>query len=341
MVKWMRRGRRTRYRSVSAALAGLAWLGAVAILAPATLPAAPADEPITPVPMAAEPVSDRVRLGETLFNDPRLSGGNDVACASCHDLAKGGDDGRDRARGSNGRVLDFNTPTVFNAGLSFRLNWRGNFRDLKALIEAVLLDARLMNTTWDELLTELRADPDYRQAFSAAYRTEPGPAQVVDALTAFGQALVTPDAPFDRFLRGDKGAITAEEEQGYRLFKDYGCAACHQGVNVGGNLFQQFGIFQDPSAGRPVVTEADLGRFTLTGDPDDRFVFRVPSLRNVAVTAPYFHDGRAATLDAAVDTMARSQLGRVLTAGEIDRIVGFLRTLTGTHRGTFLAAAAP
>lgn len=253
MVKRMRRGRgwRTRYRSASAALAGLAWLGtvgAVAILAPATLPAAPAGEPITPMPMAAESVPDRVRLGETLFNDPRLSGGNDVACASCHDLAKGGDDGRDRARGSNGRALDFNTPTVFNAGLSFRLNWRGNFRDLKALIEAVLLDARLMNTTWDELLAELRADPDYRRAFAAAYRTEPGPAQVVDALTAFGHALVTPDAPFDRFLQGDKGAITAEEEQGYRLFKDYGCAACHQGVNVGGNLFQRFGIFQDPSA---------------------------------------------------------------------------------------------
>jgi cytochrome c peroxidase len=228
---------------------------------------------------------------------------------------------------------------VFNAGLSFRLNWRGNFRSLEALIEAVLLDARLMNTTWDELLAELRADPDYRQAFAAAYGTEPGPAQVVDALTAFGRSLVTPDAPFDRFLRGDKGAITVEEEQGYRLFKDYGCAACHQGVNVGGNLFQRFGIFQDVSAGRPVVTAADLGRFTLTGDPDDRFVFRVPSLRNVAVTAPYFHDGRAATLDAAIDTMAWFQLGRVLTASEIDRIASFLRTLTGTHRGTSLAAA--
>jgi cytochrome c peroxidase len=158
------------------------------------------------------------------------------------------------------------------------------------------------------------------------------PAQVLDALATFQRSLTTPDARFDRYLRGERDAITPEEERGYRLFKEYGCIACHQGVNVGGNLFQRFGIFHDPFSQLP-IRPADLGRFTVTGEADDRFVFRVPSLRNVAVTAPYFHDGRAQTLEQAVDEMARSQLGRMLAAHEIGLIASFLRTLTGEYRG--------
>jgi cytochrome c peroxidase len=338
LFKRWRLGRWRWIRYVSA-FAGLMCPGTVAILTPAALPAAPADDPIIPVSVAAVPAPDRVRLGEFLFNDTRLSGGNDISCASCHDLDRGGDDGIARARGADGGLLDFNTPTVFNAGLSSRLNWRGNFRSLEDLIEAVLLDTRLMNSTWDKVLAGLRADPDYRRAFAEAYGSEPGPAQVLDALAVFGRSLLTPDAPFDRYLRGDKDALTAEQEDGYRLFKNYGCTACHQGVNIGGNLFQRFGIFEDPPPGRPV--EADLGRFTLTGRPDDRHVFRVPSLRNVAVTAPYFHDGRTATLDKAVEAMARSQLGRTLEKSETDRIVSFLDTLTGLYRGRSLEAAGP
>lgn len=298
-----------------------------------------AEEPITPVPRDVALDADKVRLGKMLFHDVRLSHGDTLACASCHLLADGGDDDRARSPGMEGELLDFNAPTAFNVGLNFRLNWRGNFRTLEEQNQAVLLDRHLMNTTWEELLDKLRADEAYRQAFAAAYGSDPAPALVLDALAAFQHSLTTPDARFDRYLRGERDAITPEEERGYQLFKDYGCVACHQGVNVGGNLFQRFGIFYDPfEQGRDRA--ADLGRFTITGKEDDRFVFRVPSLRNVAITAPYFHDGRAETLEQAIQEMGRSQLGRVLTAQEIDMIAGFLRTLTGEYQGRPLSDRA-
>jgi cytochrome c peroxidase len=254
-------------------------------------------------------------------------------------LAEGGDDNRALSPGLDGQLLNFNAPTVFNSGLNFRLNWRGNFRTLEQHNEAVLRDPHLMNTTWDELLPELRADQGYQEAFAAVYGGDPTPAHVLDALATYQRSLTTPNARFDRYLRGERDAITPDEERGYRLFQDYGCVACHQGVNVGGNLFQRFGIFHDPFAQLPIRT-ADLGRFTITGQADDRFVFRVPSLRNVAVTAPYFHDGRAQDLEQAVREMARNQLGRVLTEQEVREIAGFLRTLTGEYRGRPLSDRA-
>lgn len=298
-------------------------------------------EPISPVrPRAAASDQARVALGERLFHDPRLSHGDRVACASCHELDRGGDDGLVRAVSAAGAALDFNTPTVFNAGSNFRLNWRGNFRTFEEHNEAVLLDAALMNTTWDEVLSKLRADPGYSQGFNAAYRAPPDRENVLDALAVFQRSLVTPNAPFDRYLNGDPEAITPEEQQGFRLFRDYGCAACHQGVNVGGNLFQKFGVFANPFAGRKTLTEGDLGRLTITGRDRDRQVFRVPSLRNVAVTAPYFHDGRTASLPEAVEIMGRNQLGREIGRRDVDLIVQFLGTLTGEYRGRSLAGGA-
>jgi cytochrome c peroxidase len=300
----------------------------------ATLPSA---EPISPVPSpAAESEPVKLELGERLFRDARLSRDGSRSCASCHDLERGGADRSGRSPGADGRPLDFNAPSVFNAALNFRLNWRGNFRSLEEQAEAVLLDRRLMGTTWDEALGRLRADPGYRDAFARAYGAGAGPEpwQVLDALSVFQRSLLTPDARFDRWLRGERGALTPEEERGYALFKSYGCVACHQGVNVGGNLFQRFGVF----AARPVATEADLGRFAITGEERDRRVFRVPSLRNVAATAPYFHDGGEPSLAGAVGTMARSQLGRSMTEEEIELVVRFLRTLTGEYRGRPVAA---
>jgi cytochrome c peroxidase len=297
------------------------------------------EEPISPIPSGVALDADKVRLGEMLFHDVRLSHGDVLACASCHLLAEGGDDNQAHSRGSDGELSNFNAPTVFNASLSFRLNWRGNFRSLEKQNEAVLLDHHLMNTTWQALLPKLRADATYRDAFATVYGSAPTPAQVLDALATFQRSLTTPDARFDRHLRGERDAITPEEERGYQLFKDYGCVACHQGVNVGGNLFQRFGVFHDPFAQGPIRTP-DLGRFTITGEADDRFVFRVPSLRNVALTAPYFHDGRAETMEQAIEEMARSQLGRVLTGREIGLIAGFLRTLTGEYRGRPLSDRA-
>jgi cytochrome c peroxidase len=299
------------------------------------------DEPITPIPTTIDARPDKLRLGDRLFHDTRLSRGNAVACVTCHRLEAGGDDDRAITMGLDGQPLDFNTSTIFNVGLSARLNWRGNVRTLEEQNESALLDTRLMNNDWSSLQAALRADPTYREAFAAIYGGgDIGREQILDALAGYERSLVTPNSRFDRYLRGEPDAITIDEQRGYELFKSYGCIACHQGRNVGGNLFQKFGIFADPFAGRSVVTNADLGRFAITGNAADRFVFRVPGLRNVALTAPYFHDGSAQSLDDAVDVMARNQLGRTLAKEDVALIVKFLHTLTGEFRGRPLADMA-
>jgi cytochrome c peroxidase len=294
-------------------------------------------EPISPVGQPEIADAAKVALGEALFRDVRLSGDGTVACTSCHRLEEGGDEGRARSISPDGRLLDFNAPTVFNVARNFRLNWRGNFRALEEQNEAVLLDPSLMNTGWEELLPKLSRDPAYARQFAATYRSIPDRESVLDALAAFQRSLATPEAPFDRFLRGETSAVTAEEMRGYELFKAYGCIACHQGENVGGNLFQKFGIFANPFADQKTIADGDLGRFAITGQEKDRHVFRVPSLRNVELTAPYFHDGRTASLADAVKIMAHNQLGRELPDRDIRSIVGFLNSLTGEYGGRPLA----
>jgi cytochrome c peroxidase len=291
-------------------------------------------EPIIPIPSPPEADAAKAALGEKLFHDPRLSHTNTMACATCHRLAQGGADGLPLARTADGTLYSRNTPTVFNAALNTRYRWDGAIHTLEAETEATLHNPAMMNTTWPELLAKLRAVPDYVAAFSAAYPGGLTREHVLDALTTYVRSLLTPNSRFDRYLRGRHEALTAEEQRGYQLFKDYGCAACHQGVNVGGNMFQKFGIFPGD---KPPPDADDLGRFTVTGVARDRYVFRVPSLRNVAVTAPYYHDGRVETLENAVDLMARRQLGTALTAEEINLIVQFLHTLTGEYRGRSLA----
>jgi cytochrome c peroxidase len=291
-------------------------------------------EPILPIPLAAEVDTTKVALGEKLFHDPRLSHNNERACVTCHRLAQGGDDGLPLARAADGALYSRNTPTIFNVALNTRYRWDGAVRTLEAEAEATLHHPAMMHTTWPELLAKLRADPHYVAAFNAAYPGGLTREHLLDALTTYARSLLTPNARFDHYLRGQHAALSAEEQRGYQLFKAYGCAACHQGVNVGGNMFQKFGIFRGDSAPRD---DDDLGRFTVTGVARDRNVFRVPSLRNVAVTAPYYHDGRVETLETAVDLMAKRQLGTALSAEEINLIVQFLHTLTGEYRGRSLA----
>jgi cytochrome c peroxidase len=328
--RWRSR-RSPKARARLAISSGLAVVGVTLAAASQERVVPATGEPIAPVPSVVPPDLKKARLGERLFRDVRLSHDDKFACVSCHRLDRGGDDGQPRSMGGDGRPLDFNTPTVFNANLNFRLNWRGNFRGLEEQAEAVLLDARLMGTSWPELIAKLNGDPTYSEAFVAAYGQPVTRNGVLDALAAFERSLVTPRAPFDRYLAGQDDAIGYEAKRGYQLFKSHGCVACHQGVNVGGNLFERFGVFDDPGGGGPIAP-ADLGRFTLTGKAEDRSVFRVPSLRNVAETAPYFHDGRARTLEQAVAVMARLQLGRELDPDDIHLIVRFLHALTGEYR---------
>jgi cytochrome c peroxidase len=288
-------------------------------------------EPVTPIQPSEHFDAAKVALGRKLFHDPRLSRGDAVACATCHQLQSGGADGRVRSLGSDGRPLDFNTPTVFNVSGNARLNGKGNFRTLEEQNESVLRNARIMNADWDELLSKLRNDSDYLKYFSVIYGSSPARVHVLDALATFERSLATPNSRFDRRLRGERGAISPEEEQGYQLFKSYGCVACHQGANFGGNLSQPFGIFDDPFSPRGAAG-AGQDPIAATGAEGGQ-LYRVPSLRNVAVTAPYFHNGYTSSLAEAVDIMGRSQLGRELSKDDVRLIVQFLNTLTGEYEG--------
>jgi cytochrome c peroxidase len=284
-----------------------------------------------------EPVSAKTVLGQALFFDPILSSTGTVACSSCHRLAEGGDDGETKSKGANGALQEFNTPTIYNVARNFRLNWRGNVRRLEDQVERILLHPNVMGTTWVELLQKLKTGAKYKDQFTRAYGSGPDRETILDALARYQRTLLTPNSRFDRFLRHEPGALTEQERQGYELFKSYGCASCHQGENIGGNLFQKFGVFAGPEHTK---SPSDLGRFWDTARESDKYVFRVPSLRNVAVTAPYFHDGSVQSLDDAVRVMSQFQLGRDLPNDDVTKIVSFLRSLTGEFQGQPLVSAS-
>lgn len=288
-----------------------------------------ADEPIKPLPLKLTLDARKVELGKALFHDKRLSKDNSIACASCHDLAKGGADGKPTAVGIGGQVGPINTPTVLNSSFNFRQFWNGRAATLEEQAAGPVHNPGEMGSNWDEVLAKLRQDAALVGKFTAVYKDGLKPANIQDAIATFESSLVTPSR-FDRFLRGELKAINENEARGYQLFKSYGCVACHQGVNVGGNMYQQFGVMDEyfKVRGKP-ITEADLGRYAVTKLDSDRHVFKVPSLRNVELTAPYFHDGATRTLEEAVDVMFRYQLGRTAPAADKSLIVQFLKTLTG------------
>jgi cytochrome c peroxidase len=211
---------------------------------------------------------------------------------------------------------------------------------LEAQVAELVANPLVMGSNWDDVVARLREDPDFVAAFKASYRDGVNPANLQNALATFVGSLVTPNARFDKYLRGDMQALTADEVRGYQLFKSYGCVSCHQGVNVGGNMFQQFGVMGDYFASRGSPSPADLGRYNVTHRDADRHVFKVPGLRNVALTAPYFHDGSARTLGEALDVMFKYQIGRSAPPQDKELIIKFLHTLTGEYRGKPLPTAA-
>ena len=313
-----------------------AWL--LAVLVPAAVQAQD-DEPIKPIPSQIALDTRKVALGERLFHDRRLSRDNSLACASCHDLARGGVDGLRTSLGIGGAVGPINAPTVFNSSLNFRQFWDGRAASLEEQAAGPVHNPKEMGSDWKEVLGKLSQDEPLVALFKASYPDGLQSRNIQDAIATFERSLTTPNARIDKYLRGDRAALTNDELRGYQLFKAYGCVACHQGVNIGGNMFQTFGVMGDYFQRRGNVTAADLGRFNVTANEGDRHVFKVPSLRNVALTAPYFHDGSAQTLPDAVEVMFRYQLGRTAPQQDKDLIVKFLYTLTGEHRGKPLGAA--
>jgi cytochrome c peroxidase len=227
-----------------------------------------------------------------------------------------------------------NTPTVFNASLNFVQFWDGRAASLEDQIGGPITNPLEMGTSWPEVLATLKGNPSYAADFQAAFPDGITEQNVRTALADFERTLLTTGSKFDRFLGGDRTALDAQAREGYETFKSVGCIACHQGSNVGGNMFQRFGVLGDYFKDRGNVTEADWGRYNVTKNESDRFVFRVPSLRNVEHTAPYFHDGSAKTLPEAIQVMARYQLGRKLGDGQVATIIAFLKSLSGPELGT-------
>lgn len=276
---------------------------------------------------------DEAMLGRRLFFDPRLSGDGTVACATCHQLDHGGAEARVTSLGIHQQVGPINAPSVLNSSLNFVQFWDGRAADLEAQCAGPVTNPLEMGATWDQALAAVRSDPTYVETFAAVYGGDGAAAitqeNVTGAISEYERMLITPGR-FDRFVAGDASALTDDERRGYALFTSVGCTACHTGAGVGGSMYQRLGVAHDYFAecGRP-LTAADDGRFNVTHQESDRHSFKVPSLRNVADSAPYFHDGSRATLDDAVRTMGHYQLGRDLTDEQVRLIVAFLGTLSG------------
>lgn len=289
-------------------------------------------EPLLPIPKSVDFPFDKAALGDRLFHDPRLSANNSISCAHCHELASGGTDNLGKSVGVEGAVGDIKSPTVYNSGFSFVQFWDGRAATLEEQIDGPVNNPVEMASNWLEVVTKLQADASMVAAFSEIYPDGITPANIKNAIATFERSLVTADSSFDQWLRGDETALEAKALEGYRLFKDYGCVSCHQGMNVGGNMYGYMGAMGNYFADRGgKINQGDLGRFNVTGLSEDRHLFKVPSLRLVVLNAPYFHDGSAETLQEAIDIMARYQLGRKIPEQDVEAIIAFFHALVGKH----------
>ncbi len=282
-------------------------------------------EPIQPI-VAAKPKNPAlVELGKKLYFDPRLSTSGFISCNSCHNLSMGGTDNLKTSIGHNWQKGPINAPTVLNSSMNVAQFWDGRAADLKAQAGGPIANPGEMAFTHELAVDVLQSIPAYVAEFKTAFASDKVDIdKVTRAIAAFEETLVTPNSRFDKWLKGDKKALNADEIAGYRLFKSSGCVACHNGPAVGGNSFQKMGVVEPYKATSPAE-----GRSAVTGKDADRFNFKVPTLRNVELSYPYFHDGEAATLKEAVSTMGRIQLGKKFTDDETTKIVAFLKTLTG------------
>ncbi|MEM7204829.1 MAG: cytochrome c peroxidase [Planctomycetota bacterium] len=309
-------------------------------------PLDPRGEPVEPIPSDVELFFEDylerdyrpalIELGRSLFHDPRLSTDNSLSCASCHDLRYGGVDRAVTATGYHGQIGVLNTPTVFNAVLHLSQFWDGRAPDLETQADGPPQAPTEMASSWKEILVKLDADAlmtrQFRTAFpevdfAAGIRAE----HVQMAIAEFERTLITPNAPFDQYLMGDPAAVSEEVKEGYQVFKDVGCIECHNGMAIGARSYQRLGRSKDYFVEE--MAHGPLGRMDVTGEESDRFVFKVGSLRNVALTGPYLHDGSVETLEQVIRLMGHYQLDIELTGGQVRRIAAFLRSLTGEFGG--------
>lgn len=300
--------------------------------------AAPAsDEPIQPLEAPKVKDAGMVELGKKLYFDPRLSKSGFISCNSCHNLSMGGTDNLKTSIGDHWQQGPINSPTVLNSSLNLAQFWDGRAMTLKDQAGGPIANPGEMASTHTLAIAVLQSIPAYVAEYKKVFGSDKVDIEgVTKAIAAFEETLITPNSRFDKWLKGDKKALTKDEIAGYELFKDSGCTACHNGPAVGGNSFQKMGVVEPYQS-----TSKAEGRVAVTKEEADRFNFKVPTLRNVEMTYPYFHDGEAATLTQAVDTMGRIQLGKSFTKEENAKIVAFLKSLTGDQPSFLLPILPP
>ncbi len=279
-------------------------------------------ENITPIPLHVDDINiEKAKLGKKLFFDPILSKDGTVACVGCHFLDDGGDDNQKVSYGINGKNGTRNSPTILNSRYNFVQFWDGRAKDLEDQAKGPIENPVEMGNNFPNLIKTLNSSK-YKNEFENIYKDGISKKNIVNAIAEYEKTLITPNSPFDRYLRGDKNAITSEQKKGYKLFKKEGCIACHNGVNIGGNLYSKSGFF------KPIQSD-DLGRYEITHDIEDKHFFKVPTLRNIEKTAPYLHDGRFDKLKDVVESMMSYQLGKKRNSADIKSIVEFLKSLNG------------
>ena len=298
-----------------------------------------ANEPVRPVPDSVAYDVRKAALGELLYSDTRLSADGTVSCATCHGLNTAGVDNKRYSEGIDGQLGGVNAPTVYNACFNFVQFWDGRAATLAEQAGGPPLNPVEMGCkSFDEIVARLSDDKAFVKSFNEVYPEGLSQATITDAIAEFEKTLVTPNSDFDRYLKGDKNAMTAEQIEGYDLFKKYDCATCHAGVNMGGLTYELMGqranYFEDRElTEKSGLTDGDNGRWAQTKVERDRYRFKTPTLRNVALTYPYYHDGSVETLKEAVTKMAKYQVGREMTDGEADKVVSYLNALTGEYKG--------
>jgi cytochrome c peroxidase len=295
-----------------------------------------AREQFEPIPAAAPELPNnvatpaKIELGKILYFDPRLSASHAISCSSCHNIGLGGADAEPTSIGHRWQHGGRNAPTVLNSVFNKAQFWDGRAKDLEQQAGGPMVNPVEMASPEAHVTEQLKGIPGYADLFAKAFPGESDPATLANAQKAialFEATLITPNAPFDRFLKGEQSALSPTQKAGLAAFMDKGCSTCHNGIGVGGGMYAPFGVIEKPGA--DFLPPADKGRFIVTKTPSDEYVFKVPTLRNIALTAPYFHTGASWDLRQAVAVMGASQLGIQLTDDEVDNITAFLDSLTG------------
>jgi cytochrome c peroxidase len=299
--------------------------------------------PASPPKLANNPATPaKLKLGKMLFFDPRLSASHAISCNSCHNIGLGGVDLESTSLGHRWQHGGRNAPTVLNSVFNTAQFWDGRAKDLEQQADGPMINPVEMASPKAHVAEQLKSIPGYRAPFTAAFPGDKDPitlTNVQKAIAVFEATLLTPNAPFDRFLKGQASALSPRQKEGLAVFMDKGCSGCHSGINIGGGMYAPFGVVEKPGA--ELLPPGDTGRFAVTNTSSDKYVYKVPTLRNIALTAPYFHTGKSWDLRQAVAVMGTSQLGVQLKADEIDKITDFLSSLTGDQPQIVYPALPP